>query len=191
MRFEVFFQSLLMKEGEGMKNVVIVFFLISLSAFAIQGESVDIWEPLRYLEGAWEGQGDGMNGVSAVAQEYRFIFKEKFLRITSISEFKPQEKNPEGETHEDIGFVSFDRARKKFILRGFYIEGFVNQYVGDVSVDGKTLTFETEAIENAPPGTRAKLVITKIDDNELEESFFVGWPDREYSCMTTNRLKRK
>ena len=174
-----------------MKNLVIVFFLLSLSAFAVQSESVDIWEPLRYLEGAWEGKGDGMNGVSTVMQEYVFIFNGKFMRMTAKSEFKPQEKNPKGEIHEDIGYFSFDRSRKKFILRGFYIEGFVNQYVGDVSEDGKTITFETEAVENSPPGTRAKLVLKKISDNEFVESFFVAWPGREYSCMTTNKLKRK
>lgn len=175
---------------ERMKKVAIVLVLSNLIVFAGQNE-IDIWEPLRYLEGAWVGQGDGMNGVSTVMQEYGFIFNGKFLRMTSKSEFKPQEKNPEGEIHEDIGYFSFDRARKKFILRGFYIEGFVNQYVGDVSVDGKTLTFETEAIENAPPGTRAKLVLKRISDNEFEESFFVAWPDRDFGCITTNRLKRK
>ena len=174
-----------------MKKVVIMLVLSSLIVIAGQTENIDVWEPLRCLEGAWVGQGDGMNGVSTVTQEYRFIFKEKFLRMASKSEFKPQEKNPEGEIHEDIGFFSFDRSRKKFILRGFYIEGFVNQYVGEVSEDGKTITFETETIENAPPGTRAKLILKKISENELEESFFVAWPDREFSCMTTNRLKRK
>jgi hypothetical protein len=30
-----------------------------------------------------------------------------------------------------------------------------------------------------------------INENELEESVFVAWPDRDYSCMTTNRLKKK
>ena len=174
-----------------MKNVVVVFFLLSLLAFAVQGEDIDVWEPLRYLEGVWVGQGDGMSGVSTVTQEYRFILNGKFLRVATRSEFKPQEKNPKGEIHEDIGFFSFDRSRKKFILRGFYIEGFVNQYVGEVSEDGKTITLETETIENAPPGTRAKLILKKISENELEESFFVAWPDREFSCMTTNRLKRK
>ncbi len=174
-----------------MKNLIIVLFLSSLIAFAGQTENSDIWEPLRYLEGAWVGQGDGMNGVSTVTQEYRFILNGKYLRMATKSEFKPQEKNPKGEIHEDIGFFSYDQSRKKFILRGFYIEGFVIQYVGDVSEDGKTITFETEAIENAPPGTRAKLVYKRKSDNELEECFFVAWPDKDFICMTTNKLKRK
>lgn len=174
-----------------MKKVVAVFFLSSLIAFASQSENSDVWKPLRFLEGVWVGQGDGMSGTSTVSQDYRFILNGKFLQMTTISEFKPQEKNPEGETHEDIGFFSFDRTRRKFILRCFYIEGFVNQYVGEVLENGKTISFETEAIENAPQGTRAKLVFKKINDNELEQSFYVAWPERDFSCMSTNRLKRK
>lgn len=168
-----------------------VFFLSSLVAFANQSENIDIWKPLEFLEGIWTGQGEGMSGISTVTQEYRFILNGKFLQMKTRSEFDPQEKNPEGEIHEDIGFFSFDRARKKFMLRGFYIEGFINQYVGDVSEDGKTIAFETEAIENAPPGTRAKLVFQKTSRSELEQSFFVAWPGREFSCMSTNKLKRK
>jgi len=174
-----------------MKRTVAVLFLSSLLAFASQSEKNDIWEPLRYLEGVWIGQGNGMSGVSTVTQEYQFILNGEFLRMTTKSEFKPQEKNPKGEIHEDISFFSFDRSRKKFILRGFYIEGFFNQYVGEVSEKEKTITFETEAIENAPQGTRAKLVFQKLCRDELEQSFFVAWPGRDFSCMSTNQLKRK
>lgn len=174
-----------------MKKLVPVLFLSSLLAFASQNENTDTWKTLNFLEGVWVGQGEGMSGISTVTQEYRFILNEKFLQMTTKSEFKPQEKNPEGEIHEDIGFFSFDRARKKFILRGFYIEGFINQYVGEVSENGETITFETEAIENAPPGTRAKLVYKKMSGRELEQSFHVAWPGRDFSCMSTNKLKRE
>jgi hypothetical protein len=156
-----------------------------------QNQGKDIWEPLRYLEGTWEGKGDGMSGVSTVVQEYEFILNGNFMRMTTKSVFKPQEKNPEGEVHEDIGFFSFDRARRQFIMRGFYVEGFVNHYAGTVSEDGKTVTFETEAVENAPPGTRAKLVFVRTGERELEQSFHVAWPDRDYGCLSTNILKKK
>jgi hypothetical protein len=173
-----------------MKKVAVLLLLSSLLSFAGQSENIDIWDSLRFLEGSWVGHGDGMNGISTVTQEYRYILNGKYLQMATKSEFKPQEKNPKGEIHEDIGIFSFDRSRKKIILRGFYIEGFINQYVGEVSKSGKTITFKTEAIENAPPGTRAKLVFEKISDNELEQSFFVAWPDKDFSCMSTNRLKR-
>ncbi len=174
-----------------MKKLLVVFLLTSLMALASQNNNVELWEPLRFLEGIWTGQGEGMSGISTVNQEYRFILNGEFLQMTTRSELKPQEKNQKSEIHEDIGFFSFDHTRKKFMLRGFYVEGFINQYVGDISEDGKTITFETEAIENAPPGTRAKLVFQQTSRNELEQSFFVAWPERDFSCMSTNRLKRK
>jgi hypothetical protein len=174
-----------------MKKLIVMILLLSLLTFANQSEKVDVWELLRFLEGVWQGQGDGMSGISSVTQEYQFIFNGQFLQMTTKSEFKPQEKNPKGEIHEDIGFFSFDRSRKKFMLRGFYAEGFINQYIGDISEDGQIISFETEAIENAPPGTKAKLVFQKISSDELEQSFHVAWPGRDFSCMSTNTLKRK
>lgn len=156
-----------------------------------QGQKKDVWEPLRFLEGTWEGRGEGGSGASTVVQEYRFVLGGNFLRMTTRSEFKPQEKNPEGEVHEDLGLFSYDAGRKVFVLRGFYVEGFVNRYVGQVSEDGQTLTFETEAVENAPPGTRAKLLFLRKPDGGLEQSFHVAWPNRDYAGMSTNYLKRK
>jgi hypothetical protein len=174
------------------KRLLVVIWLLPLLVSAQQKEKTDVWKPLRFLEGIWEGRGDGMNGISSVTQEYRFILNGKFLRMTTKSVFKPQEKNPEGEVHEDIGIFSYDGSREKFILRGFYVEGFVNQYVGEhISEDGNTLTFLTEHIENAPPGTKAKLIFQKISETELEQSFFVAWPEREFSCFSVNTLKRK
>ncbi len=171
------------------RTLVLVFFLPLFAALS-QTEKPDVWEPIRFLEGTWEGRGDGMSGISTVTQEYQFILNGNFLLMKTRAEFKPQEKNPKGEIHEDLGLFSYDQARKKIVLRGFYVEGFINQYLGTISGDGKTLTFETEAIENAPPGTKAKLVFQKTGIDELEQSFHVAWPGREYSCMSTNVLKR-
>jgi len=112
--------------------------------------------------------------------------------MTTKSVFKPQERNPEGEIHEDLGIFSFDQSRKVFVLRSFYVEGFVNQYVfNPSSEDRDSMEFVTENVENAPPGTKAKLVFKKINDDEIEQSFHVAFPGQEYSCFSTNTLKRK
>lgn len=175
-----------------MKKSLAVALVLPLLAVAAAGQGQkDSWEPLRFLEGTWEGRGEGSSGVSTVVQEYRFVLDGNFLRMTTRSEFKPQEKNPKGEIHEDLGLFSYDQGRKAFVLRGFYAEGFVNRYVGEVSEDGQTLTFETEAVENAPAGTRAKLVFLRKPDGAIEQSFHVAWPNRDYACMSTNYLKKK
>jgi hypothetical protein len=48
----------------------------------------------------------------------------------------------------------------------------------------------TEAVENAPPGTQAKLIFIWDGDRTLEQSFHVAFPGREFSCFSTNRMTR-
>jgi hypothetical protein len=152
----------------------------------------DVWEPLRFLVGSWEGTGEGMSGQSTVEQDFELVLNGQFLCAKSNSVFEPQEKNPNGEIHEDIGYISYDSARKTFVLRAFYVEGFVNTYIlGEISEDGKVLTFETESVENAPAGTKAELVYKVMGEGEIEEQFFVAWSGKDYGCFSTNQLTLK
>jgi len=180
--------------GAKMKKIILcVLILISPVLTTAQSEQkTDIWQPLRFLEGSWQGEGEGMSGHSTATQDYEFILNGQFLRMRSKSVFEPQEKNPKGEIHEDLAICSYDKSRETFVLRAFYVEGFVNMYVlSEISEEGAVLTFETEAVENAPPGTKAKLIFKQISENEMEESFFVAFPGKELGCISTNRLKKK
>jgi hypothetical protein len=170
----------------------VVLIAIPLLSLAQSGEVNDVWEPIRFLIGSWEGTGEGMSGQSTIELDIEFVLNDQFLYTKSKSVFEPQEKNPDGEIHEDIGYISYDKSRETFVIRAFYVEGFVNTYVlSEISEDGKTLTFETESVENAPAGTRAKLVYKMTGEGEIEEGFFVAWPNKDYGCFSTNQLKRK
>lgn len=175
------------------RTFILFLILILPTVVGAQSEQkTDVWEPLRFLEGSWEGRGEGMSGQSDVTQVYDFILNGQFFRMRTKSVFEPQEKNPDGEVHEDMAIFSYDTGRQTFVIRAFYIEGFVNTYLlSEISEDGKTLTFETEAVENAPEGTKAKLIFQQTGDGEMEQRFFVAFPDKEFSCFSTNRLKKK
>ena len=173
------------------KSLVLIILLSVLVSVQTQTKK-DIWEPFEFLEGKWTGQGEGVSGISRINLEYSFILNGKFLQMKTRSEFKPQEKNPKGEIHEDMGILSYDKSREKFILREFYIENFVIQYVLEsISENGNQFTFVSEHIENAPPGTKAKLIFTKGGHDEMEQSFHVAWPGRDLTCYVKNKLKRK
>jgi hypothetical protein len=63
---------------------------------------------------------------------------DRFIHINATTSYPPQEKNPKGEVHEDVGFISYDKAAKKLVRRQFHIEGFVDHYVHDsISEDGR------------------------------------------------------
>lgn len=172
-----------------MKKIIVLLILLPILVAAQADQKKDVWEPLKFLEGTWEG---GEPEVSKVTQVYQFVLNGNFLHMKTRSVFEPTEKNPKGEIHEDFGIFSYDQGRKTFMMRGFYVEGFVNTYVmDDISEDGKNFTFLTEHVENAPEGTQAKLVFKVLNDDEVEQSFHVAFPGREFSCFFTNKLKKQ
>jgi len=171
-----------------------VFFIVLLPALLIaQAEKKqDVWESFKFFEGKWEGKGEGKSGISNVMHEFHFVLNGKYLRMETKAVFEPQEKNPKGEIHEDIGFFSYDRIREKYVFRQFHVEGFINQYTLDsISEDGKSFTFVSEQIENGPPGLRARLMFDILDDDDLRVSFHLAFPGREFDCYSINTLKRK
>lgn len=75
------------------------------------------------------------------------------MPVNSPSVYPPQEKNPEVEVHEEIGFFSFDEAIGKLVLREFHVEGFVNQYVVESwDAESRTLAIVTESLRTSSRG---------------------------------------
>ncbi len=152
----------------------------------------DIWAPFRNLIGEWEGTGGRGSNKSQVEAEYRLVLNERYLKVSHKAVFPPSEDSPEGEIHEDRGFISYDQYREKYVFRQFHVEGFVNQYVLDtLSSDAKIFVFNSEQIENAPPGTKANLTITIAHENEIMTNFNVAFPGKEFQCYSKTHLKRR
>jgi hypothetical protein len=149
------------------------------------------WDIFRFFLGRWDGTGSGKPGESQVEREYKFVLNEQFIQINDRSVYEPQERNPAGEVHEEIGYISYDRSRDKFVLREFHVEGYVNQYVlEDLGPDAKLLVFKTEAIENIPAGWQARTTYEIRGENEFREIFDLAGPDQAWNCFITNEFKR-
>ncbi len=150
----------------------------------------DVWEPLRYFVGSWRGTEDGRSGVGGGERAYTFVLRETFLQMQNRSVFEPQEKNPTGEVHEDLGYFSYDRARKLFVYRGFYVEGFVNQYTVEIEAGGRVVRLVTEQIENGMPGLRARLTQHIRSADTFEEVFELAGPGKEFTAYQRNQWTR-
>jgi hypothetical protein len=159
-------------------------------AQSTQPAESDRFQAFRSFLGKWEGEGEGQPGKSRVSREYALVLDGRFIEVKNRSLYAPQEGNA-GEDHRDIGYISFDSARGKHVLRQFHVEGFVNQYVHEsASDDGKTLVFVTEAIENIPPGWRARETYILVGPDELVERFELAEPGKDFELYTENRLRR-
>lgn len=151
-----------------------------------------LWNIFNFLIGSWQGAGSGQPGKSQVERSYQFILNDRFIEVKNKSVYPPQEQNPDGEVHEDVGLISYDKGRKTFVLRQFHTEGFVNQYVLDnLAPDGLTLVFKTESIENIPAGWRARETYQVISPDEFTETFELAEPGKDFEVYTRNHFKRR
>ncbi len=125
-------------------------------------------------------------------REYTFTLNDRFIHVVNKSIYPPQEKNKQDETHEDVGYISYDKAAKKFVLRQFHIEGFVNHYfIDSISEDGRTLVFVTAAIENIAPGWRGRETYRIVSDDEFIETFTLAEPGKDFVTYSETRFRRK
>jgi hypothetical protein len=141
---------------------------------------------LTPLIGTWEGEGRGHPGTSSVRRTYSWALRGTFVEVRSASSYPPQDANPDGEEHEEIGYFSFDRSRQKVVYRVFYIEGFVTQYV--LQADANTLVFDSEALENIPTGYTARETLHLIAPGRFEEVFELARPGEPLTEYSRSRL---
>jgi hypothetical protein len=174
-----------------MKKLLLIFILFPFFAAAQTQVKVDPWIPFKSFIGIWTGQGGGEPGTGTYERSYQFILNNKFIEVRNKSTYPPSASNAKGEIHEDLGFISYDRSLKKFRLRQFHVEGFVNQYLLDSSSqDQKTIVFVTESIENIPTGWKAKETYRILSENELEETFELAEPGKGYEVYSKVLLKK-
>ena len=149
----------------------------------------DALAALARLEGEWRGTGEGEPGTSNVERSYRWVLGGRYLEVRNRSTYAPQPKNPKGEQHEDMGVVSYDKARKKLVFRQFHVEGFVNHYVLDSAIP-EAFVFASEAIENIPHGFRARETLRFVGDGQLEETFEIAEPDKDFAIYSKTKLAK-
>ena len=171
---------------------VFLLFLIPVFLSGQANRKDSLWLILRPFVGEWTGEGSGVPGKGRYERSYQFALNKNFIEIKNKSTYPPTDKNPKGEVHEDVGFFSYDRSLKKFKLRQFHIEGFVNEFTLDsISADNKTLVFRSYAIENIPAGWQAKEKYRIINQDELEEVFELAAPAKEFEVYTKVNLIRQ
>lgn len=148
--------------------------------------------PVARLIGRWKGEGEGQPGQSSVERSYEVAPGGNFITARNVSSYAPQPKNPKGEVHTDISWISYDRAAKAVILRQFHLaESFVNTYSAPAeALSGDVWVFETTAIENIPAGFKARETYTFAGAEELEEKFEVAEPGKQFEIYSLNRLRR-
>jgi hypothetical protein len=175
-----------------MLKFAVLVLLIPVALLGHEKTSESDLEALEYFAGEWAGECSGKAGDGVGERTYEFVMDGGYLYARTVMRFKPQEKNPEGEVHEDWSLFSYDGNRDILIAREFNIEGFVTRYVLDsLSSDNKTIVMISEDIESGPPGLSARLTYQIKGDNEFMEIFELSFSNTEFSCWVSSHWERK
>ena len=175
-----------------MYRIFVVILLLPVMLFSQEEPQFDVEKLADFFVGTWTGVGEGQSGNSILERTYEYILRNNFVLMSNKAVFEPNEKNPEGEIHEDFGIFSFDKARETIVFRQYHVEGFYNQYVLDsAGTQGKVLVFTTEVIENGPAGLRAQITLEILGDHKFKERFALAFGDKEFTCYVENHFKRK
>lgn len=151
----------------------------------------DPWEKIRFLEGSWTGVAEGRFGNGTVTSSYSFVLDQSYLRGENRTIYPPQERNPEGEVHEEWSFFSYDRKRQALILRQFHNEKIINQFVlNPHESSGDVLVFDSESIENFQDGWRAREKYRLISSDEFVEEFSLAAPGKEWQLFIRSQFRR-
>lgn len=175
-----------------MRKALLLILLVPMLGLTQETRKENTWAPFEFFIGSWQGTGKGEPGISQVERKYEFVLGGKYIQVKHKSVYAPQQKNPKGETHEDLGFFSYDRSRKQHVFRQFHTEGFVTQYrLESTTENGKLMVFLSESIENIPLGWRARETYRILNENEFVETFELAEPGKEFALYSENRFKRK
>jgi len=161
--------------------------LVAMSAAA----QTDPWATLRSLEGNWGGAIWGKPGKGTSTREFRLELSGHFLSQRNQCVFESKSADAKPAVHEDFSMLSYDANQKKIVWRQYHSEGFVHEYVLDsTSDDGKTLDFVSTRMENMPPEFRAKERYRLLASGELEATFWLAPPGKDFEVYTQALLKR-
>jgi len=171
-------------------NTLKTLWFVVLFAMATVAQS-DPWAPVRVLNGKWEGSVNGKPGKQSTSREYQFVSNGTFLWQHDHSVFEAKSADSAPKVREDFGYLSYDKFLNKIVWRQFHSEGFVNEYrLESASPDRNSFEFVTIRIENLPPGWRAKKSYRVLSADDIEETFSLAEPDKDFEVYTVAHLKR-
>jgi hypothetical protein len=151
-------------------------------------DPTDHWLPFRALVGVWEGSGEGFGSISNVSHHWDFVIADGFLRLHTRSISTAEDGTQE--SHEDVGYLSFDADEGSFVFRQFLSEGYVNTY--DVTVGGDdrgTIDFAYRDTESAG-GMRARMHLVFSGDNQYEMILDLADPGEDFVACQWMRMRK-
>jgi hypothetical protein len=159
-----------------------------VTASAQESKPPDRWEAYKFLLGEWVGEGAGQPGQGEGGSTFTLDLNDNILVRKNYNKI-PATKDRPAVDHEDL-MIIFQPPQKPACAVYWDNEGHMINYTAEFSADGKTLTFVSDIIPEAP---RFKLSYVKLAPDSLKISFEFAPPGKPdaFSPYTTGVVHKK
>ncbi len=140
--------------------------------------------------GEWQGYGKFSNRTTYIHKSYSYDLGGMYLVERTLDMFPPDTLSTNFEVHQDFSVFYRDDATGGLKAKGFFIEGFIWSSNVTLSDGGKVIAIETEDVENAPPGMRARITYRQQDPDNFTGLFEIAMPGGDYSVMEELVMER-
>jgi hypothetical protein len=145
--------------------------------------------PFQWLLGQWHGDARGEPGVGHQLRRYELVLRGEFIMGTNRTVWTPKPGTSESEVHEDLSFISYDRAAGQFVMHVFYVERFVAEYVCEPQTDPDQWVFTAARVQNGPAGMRSRETVARRGD-QFDSRFELAMAGKDFTLYTHERLVR-
>jgi hypothetical protein len=165
---------------------------VPVSAQAPPPALAPAWRPFAEFapfDGSWSGAATaGARLGGRIARFTMELSGTAFVERTSTI-FPAEEGKPE-ESFEEVGYVTYDREKRKYVAMYFFSTGVFGTYDVEILPDGG-LRMNAGALSNYEPGTRSRRVFTRKADGSLDLSLDLAPAGKEFSPFLSGTLKKK
>lgn len=169
-------------------TVVAAVCFLSLTGLTLAADKKDSWESYRFLMGEWVAEGDGHPGKGSGGFSFSPDLDGKILVRKSHNDIPAANGRP-AIKHEDLLIVyrGGDGRHNQAVF--FDNEDHVIQYTVTFSINGKSLSFVSDAAPKAP---RFRLTYTALEDGNVGIKFEIAPPGSSETFRTylTGKARR-
>ena len=174
--------------GSAMRRILAACYAVLVllpAAWAQQTKPGVDWKPLAWLIGDWTGSGSGGPGQGSGNFSFQFDLQGKILVRKSFAEYPASAGRP-AYRHDDLMVVYPEGGGFRAVY--FDSEEHVIRYAINVSGDGSTVEFVSDAAEAAP---RFRLTYHKTSETTLTGKFEIAPPDKPFATYLEWSAQKK
>ena len=142
---------------------------------------------LAWLAGEWQGYGRFDTRVTYIHKSFAYDVAGRYLIERTRDMFPPEKPTTEFELHQD--FTTYYRTDTGGCrAKGFFVEGYV--WNSTVTATGDRIVVETDTVENAPAGMRARITYVKDGPDGLTGTFEIAMPGQDFKMFEALVMRR-